>query len=205
MRKKLLLFGVLLVTSYTMAQEVPSRHHIELSVGEPFSSLWGFNLQFAQSEDEEHYFHEWANASRPLTEQGYEDEYFVPPIVVGYYYQVLSWLQIGGEIGTMSICTTENTWGDKQLAHYLSTNLYMAAGVRFNYYHKKITDLYSGLTLGANVRFVSTESNPLLCSSGLFCWQITGLGVRFGKSVYGNVELGYGYKGLVSIGVGYRF
>lgn len=33
----------------------------------------------------------------------------------------------------------------------------------------------------------------------------TALGIRFGRSVYGNVELGYGYKGLISAGIGYRF
>jgi hypothetical protein len=36
-------------------------------------------------------------------------------------------------------------------------------------------------------------------------WQITALGVRFGKRVYGNVEIGYGYKGLISAGIGCRF
>lgn len=194
-----------------MGQEVLSaKHHIEFSIGEPLSSAWGFNGMFVDNKSEYVTFEQWAGKSRPYTlpagVNGYEAEWILPTFSLSYYYQPLKWLEVGGEVSTMSMCMTENYLSnDATYAYYLHTNLYIAAGVRFDYFHKNITDLYSGFTLGANVRFHTTESTPLLMTTSRFTWQITALGVRFGKKVYGNVELGYGYKGLLSAGVGYRF
>lgn len=181
------------------------RHFVEVSVGEPFSSLWCFNLQFMNNRAEDAIFHEWDYSNRPAMNVGYGDEYFVLPITVGYFYQLLDWLQIGGEISTMSDADVRKTWAGDRLAQFLQTNLYIAAGARFNYYHKNITDLYSGLLLGTNIRFLSSDADHLLHARGKFTWQVTALGVRFGKQIYGTVELGYGYKGIVSAGIGARF
>lgn len=181
------------------------RHHFEVSVSEPFSTLWGFNLQSTTKEKYHHYFHDFGGEFRPAMNKGYEDETFVPPLTVSYFYQPLHWLQVGGEIGTFSVKTRERYWNDKTYAHWLETNLYLAVGARFNYYHKNITDLYSGLTLGCNVRMASTHQDAMVFSQALFSWQLTALGIRFGRSVYGTVEVGYGYKGLISAGIGYRF
>ena len=41
--------------------------------------------------------------------------------------------------------------------------------------------------------------------SSWFTFQATAFGVRFGKKVYGFAELGCGYKGILSIGIGTRF
>lgn len=127
------------------------------------------------------------------------------PITVGYYYQVLDWLQVGGELSTMSDADVRKTWNGDRLAQFLQTNLYIAAGVRFTYYHKIITDLYSGLLLGAKVRFLSSDKDHLLNVGAKFTWQLTAFGVRFGKRIYGDIELGYGYKGMLSVGIGARF
>lgn len=200
---------LLSISLSSVAQE--QKHHIELSVSEPFSTLWGLNLMMTTTprsyEAYENAFSEWASVSRPYGNYSrYEDEWFCPPITLGYYYQLLPWMQVGGEVSTAMLCTTENYLSTgKSYAHWLNTNLYIAPGVRFNYYHKKITDLYSGVNLGVNVKLHSTEKDPLVLSSARVTWQLTALGVRFGKRVYGNVELGYGYKGLLSVGVGTRF
>lgn len=193
------------VSMAAVAQEY--KHHIEVSVGEPFSTAWGLNLMMTGHREYKDAFSEWAGESRPYGNYSrYEDEWFCPPITLGYYYQLLPWLQVGGEVSTAMLCTTENYLSTgKSYAHWLNTNLYIAPGVRFNYYHKKITDLYSGVNVGVNVRLHSTEKDPLVLSSARVTWQLTALGVRFGKRVYGNVEIGYGYKGLLSIGVGTRF
>ena len=165
---------------------------------------------FIDNKTEYQVFETWAGNSRPYTlpkgVQGYESEWIIPTFSLSYYYSIFKWLEVGGELSTMSMCMTENYLSnDQTYAYYLHSNLYIAAGVRFPYYHKKITDLYSGLTLGANVRFHSTESDPLLLTTARFTWQVTALGVRFGEKVYGNIEVGYGYKGLLSVGVGCRF
>lgn len=210
MKRFSLFLLALFVAVYLTAQEsqdnsTQSRHHFEFSVGEPFSTLWGFNMQSVTKEKNHHFFHEWGEEFRPTIRQGYEDETFVPPLTFGYFYQVLPWLQVGGEIGTFSIKTRERYWSDKTYAHFLETNLYLAVGARFNFYHKKITDLYSSLSLGTNIRMASTQVEPLIYTQERFSWQFTALGIRFGRRFYGNVEIGYGYKGLISAGVGTRF
>jgi len=187
-----------------------AKHHIEFSIGEPLTSAWGFNGMFTDNQTEYQIFEQWAGKSRPYTlpkgVKGYENEWIIPTFSLCYYYRPLKWLEVGSEVSTMSMCMTENYLADdKVYAYYLHSNLYIAAGARFNYFHKHITDLYSGFTIGANIRFHTTESTPLLLATARFTWQITALGVRFGKRVYGNVEIGYGYKGMLSAGVGYRF
>ena len=190
-------------------QNLSEKHHIEFSVGEPLSTLWGVNLAYYGHTKGQSYFYEWADSRRPfidLGRSGYEDSWFTPSFSLGYYYQILPWLEIGGELSTLLSCTTENNFSDhRAYAYFLTSNLHISTGARFVYYHKKITDLYSGLALGLSCRFYTTETTPLLGSSFWLTWQVTALGVRFGKQVYGNIELGYGYKGLLSAGIGYRF
>ena len=105
----------------------------------------------------------------------------------------------------MSMSTTENTWENQTYEYFLTTNLYLVAGVRFNYFHKGITDLYSGLSFGAKLMMETTKHDGTIAVTAGPAFQLTALGVRFGKRVYGTVELGYGYKGLLNVGIGTRF
>ena len=185
------------------------RHHIELNIGEPFSSVWGLNMMFVDhSPEAEMRFHSWAGTYRPYLGgpySGYEDEWLSLPVTVAYYNQVLRWLQVGAEISTMSLCTTEKTWEGKTYEYFLTTNLYMLGAVRFNYFHKGITDLYSGISFGAKLHMETTKHDGTIAITAGPAFQLTILGVRFGKRVYGSVELGYGYKGLLNVGLGTRF
>ncbi len=207
----ILLFAIAYLPS--MAQTSPTtpayRHHLELQVGEPLSSAWGLNMFFVNHNPEaEERFHSWASTYRPYlggAYYGYEDEWMTFPVTLSYYNQVLKWLQVGAEVSTMSMCTTENTWENQTYEYFLTTNLYLLGAVRFNYFHKVITDLYSGLSIGAKLRMETTKHDGVIAVTAGPAFQLTALGVRFGKRVYGTVELGYGYKGLLNVGVGTRF
>ena len=195
---------------HAQEQKLTDRHHIEFSVGEPF--FVGLNLMFWNNRLEERAFYTWAGENRPYIdpenprEPGYEDGWFLPSFTLSYYYYVLKWLGIGGDLSTMSMCTTEKYFKNHSTyAYYLETNLYIAVGLRFDYYHKSVLDLYSGFTFGANIRFHTTETNPLLLTTSRFTWQLTFLGLRVGKKVYGTFDIGYGYKGFFSLGIGCRF
>lgn len=212
MKRRIFVSIALLLASVVIIEasddNMMSRHYVELSVGEPLSTMMGFNLQTPFDNEEKDMRAVWQQESvsdRSLPRKCYNDGFLVMPISVGYFYQVLDWLQVGGEVATYSSGESWNSFADsRKVAYYNNTNLYLAAGVRFNYFHKNITDLYSGCLVGANVRFFATENDPLYYVSGRCAWQITALGVRFGKKVYGNVEIGYGYKGFCSVGIGVR-
>ena len=122
-------FSLITSSLSTFAQNdeaIPYRHHIELNIGEPLSSAWGLNLMFVDhSPEAEMRFHSWAGTYRPYLGgpySGYEDEWLSLPVTVAYYNQVLRWLQVGAEISTMSMCTTENTWEGKTYIRVFSDN-----------------------------------------------------------------------------------
>ena len=82
------------------SQNLVDKHHFEFSIGEPLSSVWGFNGMFADNMKEHTAFDQWAGKSRPYTlpsgVNGYEDEWIIPTFSLSYYYQPLKWLEVGG-------------------------------------------------------------------------------------------------------------
>lgn len=67
--------------------------------------------------------------------------------------------------------------------------------------------LYSGLGIGYT--FGSESLNPAVDSGkttstgtiNSFAWQVNVIGIRVGKAIAGFAEFGYGYKGIVNIGL----
>lgn len=138
--------------------------------------------------------------------------WMLPPIALRYYYQVLPWLEVGGEIGakTNSVMNIYNQNETSPFLNYSNTALFLTAGIRFSFYKTDFVQLYSGLNVGARLNIESQNSTipyntyaPHVGSAG-FTFQATAFGVRFGKQVYGLAELGYGYKGILTLGVGTR-
>ena len=138
--------------------------------------------------------------------------WMLPPLDLRYYYQVLPWLEVGGEIGakTYSVMNIYNPNETSPFLNYSNTALFLTAGVRFTFYKTDFVQLYSGLNVGARLNIESQNSTipynsyaPHVGSAG-FTFQATAFGVRFGKQVYGIAELGYGYKGILTLGVGTR-
>lgn len=86
----------------------------------------------------------------------------------------------------------------------------MASGT-FSYLNREYVQLYSGLAMGVGLRRESFDKEPTSSmmlessSSTRFAYQITGIGVRLGGKLAGFAEVGYGYKGIVSTGIAYRF
>lgn len=200
MKKLLVICCALVVVATSFAQE--QKHYFEVSVAEPVSSLFWLNNTLPTRRTSE-----WKLEESWSDEVNYRNAWFCPPVTVGYYYQVLDWLQVGGEVGTFVNCTKPGFFAetDNSGKYLVNSSLFLTAGVRFNYYHKNIVDLYSGLNLGVNVKMYATEASPMALCTARSAWQLTALGVRFGRRVYGVFEIGYGYKGFLSMGIGTRF
>ena len=191
------------------AEETTSaKHHIELSLsdGTPivdYGLIQGEPIGFVQQS-----VYDYATETG-----GRIKKWGFPPITASYYYQVLPWLQVGGEVSAVT-CSVMNLYDPKtsnRVGHYYNHGIYLAAGVRFTFYKTDFVQLYSGLSLGARLNIQSTKLpepygsySPHLESVGLTL-HATAFGVRFGKKVYGLAELGYGYKGLLTVGIGTRF
>ena len=208
MKKVIILLFCSLLPLSMMAEEVAAKHYIEFSVGDILGNN-NFLIPYYNAGEREAY-QSWNYAHRSATVPiGLyylvpEKSIYLPSFTLSYYYQALPWLQVGAEASTIIDYETWRRKGPGQVPYYLRTNLNLAAAVRFNYYHRNITDLYSGLALGTSIRMHSSESQAITSSAAWVAWSVTALGVRFGKQVYGNVEIGWGYKGFFSAGVGVR-
>lgn len=88
-------------------------------------------------------------------------------------------------------------------------NFYMLSyECRFTYFRKGVTTIYGKAGVGASlVQCTTNESGgpDRQEFAVLPNFQITPLGLRFGRRVAGFVELGFGYRGLVNAGVECRF
>ena len=168
---------------------------------------------------------DWVQVSDPMTglsvmvmqyaeqEGYYSRRYGTPVLNASYYYQVLPWLQVGAEAGAgmynVTNLFTDNTTSNK-IVSYRNASIYLTAGVRFNFYQTDFVQLYSGLSLGAILNVESYKAAPGMIgftpsySGAGFTFHATALGVRFGRQVYGFAELGCGYKGALSLGIGTR-
>lgn len=80
---------------------------------------------------------------------------------------------------------------------------------RYNYVDSPNLRLYSGAGVGFNFsteRFVdSDKENFAPTDFKKFSYQLTGFGAKFGNKFGGFGEIGFGFKGLVSVGIFTRF
>ena len=212
MRKKIVIIITLVLCALcsieVYAEETASsKHHIELSVSDGMS-VDRNELQTGESSTLYH------QTLLDLQNGGYKGSNLnLFPINVGYYYQVLPWLQVGGEFSAYanSLINLYDPISSTRVVNYTNTSLYLTAGLRFTYYQTNLVQLYSGLSLGVRMNVESKKSTlpygsfaPFINDVGV-AFQATAFGVRFGKQVYGFAELGCGYKGILNVGIGTRF
>ncbi len=81
----------------------------------------------------------------------------------------------------------------------------------YSYVHKPGFDFYGRVGLGVSFKKAeSTIVNQGVTTSADanktdFAYQISPIGIRAGKKFFFKAEAGYGYMGVLSIGIGYRF
>ncbi len=77
----------------------------------------------------------------------------------------------------------------------------------YHYLNKKIVQLYSGVQLGIfvyNQKYQDYKSETKHKEIN-FAFQVDAFGVRVGKQIGGFVELGFGFAGIVKVGISGRF
>ena len=90
----------------------------------------------------------------------------------------------------------------------VNDNLIMGmARVTFNYLHKPVIHMYSGVGIGITINLATSkgtgisESERKLIPGG----QLTLMGIRFGRAFGGFVEFGFGTYGIINAGLSYKF
>lgn len=129
---------------------------------------------------------------------------------IGYQYTVKDRLMIGSTFAYQRI---EDKWlSDENITFGESKNVFytVASDLDYHYVFTNFFQMYSGV----GVAYTFNQNNFIAKSStiksknerdGYFNYQLDLLGFRVGKALAGFLELGFGYKGIVSVGISYQF
>ncbi len=174
-----------------------SRHEFRLEFSDPSTFTTQFVLPFERHNSE--------------MSNGYEisENQSTPIFAFSYHYRAAKWFWVGLSVNYNHFSVIE-----KHLPS--SSNHFNAVclmpDVRFSYLNRPHCTLYSAAALGLS--FVSYEDRiQLMLGSDyedglalLPTFHLTAFGVKAGaKHWFGSAEIGYGFKGFASVGVGYEF
>ena len=100
--------------------------------------------------------------------------------------------------------------GKPKNVHLISSYTFIAPEITFCYLNKTTGDrknelrLYGLISAGIAINEGDPTSNTYGRGTILPAFQLTPIGVRFGRSLAGYMEAGFGNKGLINVGVLYR-
>lgn len=119
-------------------------------------------------------------------------------------YWVKDWLYVGGAfVWTGGFSRIEEYHVHKVLGYYNYDSFTLMPVVRFAWLRKGVVQLYSGLGLGFN--FARAEEPKQKYYEAVVAHDVTFLGISVGRNLFGYVDVGVGQRGIVSMGIGYRF
>ena len=155
-----------------------------------------------------------------------EDFFSTPVFSIGYHYRVAKWFWLGLSLSTAYYRDPEKIQNGSDFVASCNREFYSVAfmpEVRFSYLNRPHVTLYSALSVGFAQFFGEEECSDVSYPENRHPWfsdgingdytptqfstfHVTLLGVKAGwKHVFGSLELGAGYKGFGSVGVGYEF
>ena len=119
-------------------------------------------------------------------------------------YWIKDWLYVGGAfIWTGGFSRIEEYHVHKILGYYNYDSFTLMPLVRFAWVRKGVVQLYSGVGLGIN--FARAEEPKRKYYEAVIAHDLMFLGISVGRNLFGYVDVGVGQRGIVSMGIGYRF
>ena len=134
----------------------------------------------------------------------YGDLIYTPALSVGYTQGLSRWLALGVQTSYSGIYQSQRLDG-MSVDHLYTHRLAIYPAVRFTYLNRPMVRLYSGLGLGVGMKWEREFFNPDVRYSVFPTGQVTFFGVSVGRALFANWELGYGVKGYLTLGMGYRW
>ena len=171
------------------------RHEVQFGVGDPVI----YNLAFLDNYYYfDSYYNDWFKSDDYLTRR-----ILTPALSATYHYRLLKWLSVGGYISySAAFSEGKNIITGKNFA-YQDHFLAIAPSIRFSFLNRKYVSLYAGLAVGITYQFSTDNDNAGVNYQIL--GQATAFGISVGKKWFGFTEVGFGNKGIVTAGFGYRF
>lgn len=168
----------------------------------------------------------YPNGMEPNRSWRNEDFFSTPVFSIGYHYRVAKWFWLGLSLSTAYYRDPEKIQNGSDFIASCNREFYSVAlmpEVRFSYLNRPHVTLYSALSVGFAQFFgtedcyyvtypehrhpwLSGEINGDYSPTRFSTLHVTLFGVKAGwKHLFGSIELGAGYKGLGSVGIGYEF
>ena len=168
----------------------------------------------------------YPNGMEPNRSWRNEDFFSTPVFSIGSHYRVAKWFWLGLSLSAAYYRDPEKIQNGSDFIASCNREFYSVAfmpEVRFSYLNRPHVTLYSALSVGFaqffgtedcyNVTYpehrhpwLSGEINGDYSPTRFSTLHVTLFGVKAGwKQMFGSIELGAGYKGLGSIGIGYEF
>ena len=138
----------------------------------------------------------------------FENEKHFGPIAAEYFYRISPVVGVG-VIGVYEKTTEEAHYRGTKIGKTTRSDISVMPAVKFNWLRKQNWGMYS--KIGAGVTFekkkeTDDEKNTSKSDNAtMFNFQVTALGVEFGKTVCGFAEVGFGEQGAVLAGRRYKF
>ena len=123
---------------------------------------------------------------------------FGEPVGVEYYYHVTRGVAIGA-MASVAGCKWGKE-GEEKTKYYT-----LMPAIKFNWLRTDYFGMYSGFAAG--IMYVSLSNDKKDNDSGtFFMGQLTALGAEFGsQQLRGFAELGFGERGMITLGLRYKF
>lgn len=168
----------------------------------------------------------YPNGMEPDRNWRNEDFFSTPVFSLSSHYRVAKWFWLGLSLSVAYYRDPEKIQNGSQFIASCNREFYSVAfmpEVRFSYLNRPHVTLYSALSVGFAQFFGEEECSDVSYPENRHPWfsdgingdytptqfstlHVTLFGVKAGwKHLFGSLELGAGYKGLGSVGIGYEF
>jgi len=145
-------------------------------------------------------FNDAVNPSDWFNNSAYEgDIWSTGALSFGYRYRITKWFWLGADINYVGFYGYSKT----NYVPYNESMFTLLPTARFSYLNRPFVTLYSQIALGYTWDLLQNGNNYDFGSH--IGYQVTFIGVNFGKDVFGSAEIGFGFKGFVNAGIGYKF
>ncbi|MEI7500821.1 MAG: hypothetical protein WCK84_10285 [Bacteroidota bacterium] len=131
---------------------------------------------------------------------------FYGDLNIEYHRHLKPWIAVGAGVSVNPISTFIRTTKGGELTwnYYLIT---VMPRVDFYYLNKGIFTMYSGIQAGASlILWQDRQGSTVYTDSGISAaFHVNAFGIRIGKEMGAFMEWGFGFRGIVNVGISGKF
>lgn len=177
---------------------LPGTHDFRFSLAWGSLNGWGENINTSESMGQ---FVDFVNYYPS------NDHYYTFNLDYGYWAK--EWLSVGGNVTwVMGVCNVYENGTHKRVDRLRQDFVSVMPTFRFAWLRRGVVQMYSSIGLGLGVeRYrASYAGSDKVYRTNYYCaFDLKFLGLSVGRKWFGFMELGYGSRGIINAGFGYRF